>query len=488
MSNITPFPPPRLLSANLKKDLVDISTNASNNDGVSSTVAYSGDRGWDNSVLEGDSCASEEGMPQSSVEGNEEAMSRTIIEIETQSSSSSTTGSISGDDTAAKPAIVAFWLQRKLDHQSRSRDLVVRLGYRLRRKNTIKNDTKRIKTGEDHVDDRGWELDRDAEGRLILVRVHISHNDVFAVNQSQSQSMWLKSQLNELSALQMIATQNYSSSSQMALQAAHVVGTSLIAKDEENGKIYTILPYHRDGTLLQFCQSMGNLEESLARFIFRQIVQGLKTLKNSGLCHRNLSLDTIALDGDHVDIIGLGWALRCAEATQGISQDSNDDGDNEAPQFLPTPGGSDPRFIAPESFHFQSRIEEGSGDDDASANRDWNGFRDDLWATGLILYSMVVGTEALFTAPFAGDKIFARLCIKGDIRGETKRFGKRLGKDYSNLLSDDLVNLLQSMLSADPKQRLVLEEVMKHPWMTNDDPTMTPTQCTAAGLYHPMAP
>jgi len=273
MSNITPFPPPRLLSANLKKDLVDISTNASNNDGVSSTVAYSGDRGWDNSVLEGDSCASEEGMPQSSVEGNEEAMSRTIIEIETQSSSSSTTGSISGDDTAAKPAIVAFWLQRKLDHQSRSRDLVVRLGYRLRRKNTIKNDTKRLKTGEDHVDDRGWELDRDTEGRLILVRVHISHNDVFAVNQSQSQSMWLKSQLNELSALQMIATQNYSSSSQMALQAAHVVGTSLIAKDEENGKIYTILPYHRDGTLLQFCQSMGNLEESLARFIFRQIVQ-----------------------------------------------------------------------------------------------------------------------------------------------------------------------------------------------------------------------
>jgi serine/threonine protein kinase len=137
----------------------------------------------------------------------------------------------------------------------------------------IKNDAKRVKTGEDHVDDRGWELDRDEEGQLTMVRVHMSHNAVPAVDQSQSQSMWLKSQINELSALQMIATQNYSSSSQMASQAAHVVGTSIIARDEENGKIYTILPYHRDGTLLQFCQSMGNLEESLARFIFRQIVQ-----------------------------------------------------------------------------------------------------------------------------------------------------------------------------------------------------------------------
>jgi hypothetical protein len=281
MRNIIPFSPPHLLSAKLKKSFVDISTNnTSNNEGVSSGVAYGGIRGWDNAGLEADPYASDEAMPQSSVEGNEEAMSRTIIEIETKSPPSSTIGSISGDDTAAKPAIVAFWLQRKLDHQSRSRNMVVRLGYRLRRKkkiekeaSTIKNDAKRVKTGEAHVDDRGWELDRDAEGQLTMVRVHMSHNAVPAVDQSQSQSMWLKSPINELSALQMIATQNYSSSSQMASQAAHVVGTSIIARDEENGKIYTILPYHRDGTLLQFCQSMGNLEESLARFIFRQIVQ-----------------------------------------------------------------------------------------------------------------------------------------------------------------------------------------------------------------------
>jgi serine/threonine protein kinase len=146
----------------------------------------------------------------------------------------------------------------------------------------------------------------------------------------------------------------------------------------------------------------------------------LKTLKSTGLCHRNLSLDAIAMDGDHFDIIGLGWTLRVT--------DSNS----------------------------SSRVM--------------------VMAAGLMLYSMVVGTNALFSAPIAGDKIFTRLCIKGDIRGEVERYGKQLGQDYYNLLSNELLDLLRTMLRADPKQRLSLEEVMDHPWVTNDDLIITPTQ------------
>jgi hypothetical protein len=149
----------------------------------------------------------------------------------------------------------------------------------------------------------------------------------------------------------------------------------------------------------------------------------LKTLKATGLCHRNLSLDAIAMDGDHFDIIGLGWTLRVTDSNSSSSS---------------------------------SRVM--------------------VRAAGLMLYSMVVGTKALFSAPIAGDKIFTRLCIKGDIRGEVERYGKQLGQDYSNLLSNDLLDLLRTILRADPKQRLFLEEVMEHPWVTNDDLIITPTQ------------
>jgi len=480
MSATIPFPAPHILTARLKMGFVDVSIHGSDDDGVSSGVTSRRVRGWDSAGIEGASCAAAGAMPQSSsLEHNETTMSKRIIEIETKSGS--TTREINADDNA-KPTIVAFWLQRKLGHESSSRNLVVRLGYRLRRIQKVQNEVSTLNIGingdvnssEYNQDNCEWKLDRDGMGQLILVRVHILQNIIVAMHQSQSPSMDLNSPLNELSALQMIARQNHSSSSQMSPLTAHVVGTNLIATDEENSNIYTILPYHRDGTLLQFCQSIGSLEESLARFIFRQIIQGLKTLKDSGMCHRNISLDTIAMDGDHVDIIGLGWALQCNKS-KAVSQDAN--GDDKSRYFPPTSGCSDPRFIAPESFHYQSSSNKDSGGTTDGADRVWNGFSDDLWATGLILYSMVVGTDALFTLPISGNKIFTRLCIKGDIRGEAERSG--------NLLSDDLVILLQSMLNADPKQRSVLEHVMVHPWVTNDEPAITPTKCTE---LHRIAP
>ncbi|KAL3894499.1 MAG: hypothetical protein SGARI_007726, partial [Bacillariaceae sp.] len=179
-------------------------------------------------------------------------------------------------------------------------------------------------------------------------------------------------------------------------------------------------------------------------------MQGLKTLQDTGLCHRNLSLDAIAVDGDHVDICQLGWALRF---------DKNAPADEERP--LPPPGGLDPHCIAPEYF--------------GSVRGVWNGFSADLWASGLMLFSMVVGTGALFTAPIAEDKSFHRMCVKGDIRGQANKYGKLVGKDFSGL-SEDLVDLLRNMLRADPKQRLSLDQVMEHPWVTKEE-IVTLTEC-----------
>jgi serine/threonine protein kinase len=42
-------------------------------------------------------------------------------------------------------------------------------------------------------------------------------------------------------------------------------------------------------------------------------------------------------------------------------------------------------------------------------------------------------------------------------------------------LSQEVLDLLGNMLKADPKQRLSLEQVMEHPWLTKDELT-TPTQ------------
>ncbi len=462
-----PFPRLDFLKAHLRVGFVDLPTHKSEDDDDD----IKDDR--KRAKVDTEESASNEGMMPPCTLERSETMSSRILEIETI-------------DDDSEPSILAFWLQRKLSPESSSRSVIARLGYQLR----------------PHEETKKWELDTDASGQPILVRVHMLRSTVVADGDPNAA-------MNELGALSMIAKQNCGSCYTVS-EDAHVVGTNLVAKDDDDDTIYAILPYHRDGTLLEFCHSNGNLPEPLARFIFRQILevrrdriienklrksafsffstccnlyfaslqcfQGLKTLKSTGICHRNLSLDSIALDGDRVDIVGLGWALRhdVMKPTANAIDGSADDENNRS--HPPLPGGSDPRFITPESFGFHTNGSSSRIDSEKTTTV-WNGFRDDLWAAGLILYSMVMGTDALFAAPIAGDKHFARLCIKGDVKGEIERYWKRLGKDASSLPSGDLVNLLQSMLSVDPTHRPTLETVMKDPWVRNIDISITPTGC-----------
>lgn len=172
----------------------------------------------------------------------------------------------------------------------------------------------------------------------------------------------------------------------------------------------------------------------------------MKTLQSHGLCHRDLSLDAISLDGNHVSITESRFPVRCKTATSGDSH-----------QSPPAPAGSQVQYIAPECF----RGSEGP----------WNGYAADLWACGLILYSMVIGADALFLAPLDDDRTFVKLCLKGQIRSLASTYGELIGESIE--LSDDLVDLLQKMLKVDPHDRLTLSKIMEHPWVANGE-FMTP--------------
>ena len=158
-----------------------------------------------------------------------------------------------------------------------------------------------------------------------------------------------------------------------------------------------------------------------------------------GLCHRNLSLDAVDLNGTHAAIGQLDWCMRFTPSTD--------------QEILPIPGGISPLFIAPEYF--------------LGSSSSWDGFTADLWAAGLMLYTMVVGSEALFAAPIMEDKVFVALCIDGKIR-QTLNANVE-DSEPGKALSDDLIELLERMLKADPTQRYSLDEVINHQWVQLDD-------------------
>jgi hypothetical protein len=322
MSNIIPFDPPHMFTARLKAGFVDVSTTAVDGDddddddddgGAIDSVDNDGSscntntyhRGWDNATA-----ATYYPSTRTSINTDTNATSLTTIPVplERTETTSGKIMEITVTSSSRPPVVVAFWLLRKLGHHP-----IVRLGYKLRLSSKNNNNS----DDQNQNQNLRWELDTDELGRLTLLRIHIFHcsilnddekimpeedNNTQDDDDDDDAGVVVNSCLNELSALQLIAKQtqkqqqqhenNSSSCSSIFPQKtkAHVVGTDLIAtttttttaSDEENNYIYAVLPYYRDGTLLQFCQSIGSpLDESLARYIFRQIIQVRKKIKRN---------------------------------------------------------------------------------------------------------------------------------------------------------------------------------------------------------------
>jgi serine/threonine protein kinase len=117
-----------------------------------------------------------------------------------------------------------------------------------------------------------------------------------------------------------------------------------------------------------------------------------------------------------------------------------------------TAGVGNPRYLAPEIVKGEV----------------FDGHAVDLWAAGVMLCGMLFGTEAPFVWASPDDRRFKEICVKGNLQGislkwEVDHPHKRAKAEP---VSDDALNLIQNMLWADPQERLTLEAVMEHPWVT----------------------
>lgn len=86
----------------------------------------------------------------------------------------------------------------------------------------------------------------------------------------------------------------------------------------------------------------------------------------------------------------------------------------------------------------------------------------DLWAAGIILLSMLFGTDVPFIGPVEEDRKFRAICVKGNLKYLAEQW-----EQDSDLppVSQTALDLLQSMLRADPNCRLTLDEIKSHPWL-----------------------
>lgn len=320
---------------------------------------------------------------------------------------------------------LAYWIQRKLCHTTHG---CVRLGFRL----TKKGDS-----------DAGWTVQR-SNGIYPFEMVAIKIQDKQACKHTPKSC---RDPNGEFSALQMIAKHDPEG-------VGHVV-TGIVCADDD--QTYIIMPHFGDGSLAEFIAESGRLSEGVARHFFRQIITGLCTMKEVGLSHQDLSLESVRLRGTDCFLVGLGLALRVP-----VQQEESPMPTLLSPQ---SSCGTQLLFLAPEILQ----------------NMPFDAQAVDLWATGVILAIMLYGTCAPFVWASPDDKRYREIAIKGNLRGIARKWESQ--NDGASPVSDEALDLLQSMLRANPADRLTLEDIQQHPWFLADATPPLPQMWAASSVY-----
>ncbi|VVB16056.1 unnamed protein product [Arabis nemorensis] len=198
------------------------------------------------------------------------------------------------------------------------------------------------------------------------------------------------------------------------------IGSGLTIENDKS--MYNILmEYVSGGSIHDLIKhSGGNLPEPAIRSYTRQILKGLTYLHDRGIVHCDVKSQNVMIGGEIAKIGDLG----CAKTVE----------ENVNLEFSGTPA-----FMSPEV----ARGEEQS-------------FPADVWALGCTVIEMATG---LSPWPELNDVVAA--IYKIGFTGESPEIPECLsekGKDF-----------LKNCLRKDPKQRWVVEELLQHPFLDEED-------------------
>lgn len=184
---------------------------------------------------------------------------------------------------------------------------------------------------------------------------------------------------------------------------------------------YLVLEYIEGGELFEYLTRRGRLPEAEAMKFFRQILSGLDYCQHFNICHRDLKPENLLLDAHgNIKIADFGMA---ALQPQG--------------SLLNTPCGS-PHYASPEII----------------SGKEYDGVKSDIWSCGIVLFVLLAGF-----LPFDDDNI--RDLLNKVIRG---RF--TMPREFSIEAQD----LIWRMLTVDPKARIAMAQIWKHPLVRKHAP------------------
>ena len=186
---------------------------------------------------------------------------------------------------------------------------------------------------------------------------------------------------------------------------------------ENENNFYISMEYVSGGELFNYIVKNKRLEENEASFFYSQIIHIIQEIHKYKICHRDLKPENLLLTPNKtIKLIDFGLS-------------------NEYENYLYTPCGS-PCYASPEVIK----------------GLKYSGLAIDLWASGIILFSMLCGY-----LPF-------------DDKNNEKLFRKilkcRIEFPRKFVISENAQDLIKKILRPDPSKRITLEEILEHPFLT----------------------
>ncbi|KAG9024096.1 Cell cycle serine/threonine-protein kinase cdc5/MSD2 [Tulasnella sp. JGI-2019a] len=206
-----------------------------------------------------------------------------------------------------------------------------------------------------------------------------------------------------------------------ALEHPNIVGFEECFEDEQN--VYMTLELCPNGSMMDMLRRRRRFTEPEARLYMVQIIGACHYMHSNQVIHRDLKLGNLFLDRDmNIKVGDFGLAA-----------------------LIETPGErkkticGTPNYIAPEVLF-----------DTANGHS----FEVDTWSMGVILYTLVVGKPPFQTREVK--EIYQR------IRDNMYEFPTTADRP----LSEEVMHLIEQILTHDPEQRPKLYDILDHPFFT----------------------
>uniref|UniRef100_A0A7S1THS8 Protein kinase domain-containing protein n=1 Tax=Compsopogon caeruleus TaxID=31354 RepID=A0A7S1THS8_9RHOD len=196
---------------------------------------------------------------------------------------------------------------------------------------------------------------------------------------------------------------------------------------ETNDELYIVLEYMEGGMLYDIIAEEGSFTEQNAADVFREMMQGLVYLHDKGIVHRDIKPENILCQNK-------SWPLNVKWTDFGLANFTSS-GSNT----LETQVGT-PHFAAPELLR-----------------NEMYGPAVDMWSCGIVLYNMLSG-ELPFDHESDPGEIFRQI-LQNEVPFPTKLWEN---------ISPEAKHLVKNLLQKNPEHRLNAHQVLRHPWLQND--------------------